>query len=285
MVEKKVMNTYPLYQRRSLIEPQHKKLSMRRQCSLLEVHRSGLYYQPVKDSPYNLELMNQIDGLYTKRPYYGIPRITFALQQMGYKVNHKRIKRLMQRMGLQAIYPKPRTSEPHPGHTVYPYLLRNLAITEPDQVWCSDITYIPMHGGYIYLVAIMDWYSRYVLSWELSNSLSVTFCLRALEQAFDQSLPGIMNTDQGSQFTAHEFVNKLLNQHIRVSMDGRGRALDNIFIERLWRSLKYEEVYLKGYEDGLEAWEGIGDWIAFYNKQRPHRSLNNHTPEKFYKGK
>ena len=185
-------------------------------------------------------------------------------------------------MGLQAIYPKPGTSAPHPDHRVYPYLLRNLAITSPDQVWCSDITYIPMHKGFLYLVAIMDWYSRYVISWELSNTLSVDFCLQTLQQALCHSLPDIMNTDQGSQFTALAFVEMLLQRNVRVSMDGRGRAMDNIFIERLWRSLKYEEVYLKEYGDGKQAWEGIGSWIAFYNNERPHSALKNQTPAKCY---
>ncbi len=268
-----------------MITEQHQQLSIRRQCELLDIHRSGLYYQPACESKLNLELMEQIDRIYMKRPFYGSPRMTFTLQQMGYGVNHKRIERLMRMMDIQAIYPKPRTTNPNTAHKVYPYLLRDLIILGPNHVWCSDITYIPVRGGYLYLVAIMDWYSRYVLSWELSNSLAVTFCLMALEASLTNAIPIIMNTDQGCQFTGKEFTGKLLDNNINISMDGRGRALDNVFIERLWRSLKYEEVYLKGYEDGRHAWEGINNWIEFYNHERPHSSLNNRTPHEIYASK
>lgn len=285
MVEKKILSTSTRHQRRDMIEATNNKVSIRRQCELLGLHRSGYYYQPATEAPLNLEIMNKIDGIYTSCPFYGIPRITYELHKKGYNVNHKRIERLMGKMGIQAIYPKPCTSTPHPDHKVYPYLLRNLSITSPDQVWCSDITYIPLQRGYLYLVAIMDWFSRYVISWELSNSLSVVFCLQALESALEKAYPQIMNTDQGSQFTATSFINVLEKQDIRISMDGRGRAMDNIFIERLWRSLKYEEVYLKSYEDGKEAWKGINDWMDFYNHQRPHSSLGFNSPYEVYSTK
>jgi putative transposase len=268
-----------------MIETANNKISIRRQCELLELHRSGYYHQPATETPLNVSLMKQIDSIYTLRPYYGVPRITYELNRQGYQVNHKRIERLMKKMGIQAIYSKPRTTTRHPDHKVYPYLLRNMAITYPDQVWCSDITYIPLQQGYLFLVAIMDWYSRYVINWELSNSLSVIFCLQALEAALEKARPQIMNTDQGSQFTANTFTEMLEKQDIRISMDGRGRAVDNVFIERLWRSLKYEEVYLKSYEDGKAAWQGINDWIEFYNYQRPHSSLGYYPPFEIYKVK
>lgn len=216
-----------------MIEPDHPEISIRRQCELIGLNRSTAYHQPAGESEFNLQLMRLIDRQYTKTPFYGWPRMTAHLRRQGYLVNHKRIQRLMQVMGLQAIYPKPSTSKPAPGHRIYPYLLRGLEITRPNQVWSTDITYIPMARGFMYLTAVIDWYSRYVLSWQLSNTLDGQFCLVALRQALQQGTPDIFNTDQGAQFTAHAFINTVLAAGVQVSMDGRGRALDNIFVERL----------------------------------------------------
>ena len=227
--------------------------------------------------------MKEIDKIYMKRPYYGYPRITDALVKQGYLVNHKRIARLMQVMGIQGVTPGPHTSKPHPRHPIYPYLLRHLAVKEPDQVWCADITYIPMHLGYLYLVAIMDWYSRYVLAWELSNSLESSFCVEALQRTLAKKTPGIFNTDQGSQFTCPDFTGTLQQAQVRISMDGRGRAMDNIFIERLWWSVKYEEVYTRDYRDATEARKYLGDYFMLYNTDRPHSALNKRTPEEVYR--
>ena len=235
---------------------------MVRQCVLLGISRSSVYYQPVPASQKNLELMQLIDQQYLERPFYGSQRITAWLRNQGYSVNRKRVRRLMGILGLRAIYQRPRTSQPAPGHQVYPYLLRGVKITRPNQVWSADITYIPMARGFLYLVAIMDWYSRYVLSWRLSNPLEVNFCIEALEEALRNGQLEIFNTDQGAQFTSQAFTS-LLEQHgIKVSMDAKGRYTDNLFIERLWRSLKYEEVYLKAYAGGKEARAGIGDTLT-----------------------
>lgn len=252
---------------------------------LAGVNRSSYYYQPCREeSLENQYLMREIDRIYIQHPFYGSPRILDKLvEQEGYAINHKRVERLMQVMGIQAVTPGPHTSRAHPSHPVYPYLLRGIQITEPDQVWCADITYIPMDPGYMYLVAIMDWYSRYVLEWELSNSLESSFCVEALKRALEQSNPGIFNTDQGSQFTSPAFTNSLKDAHIRISMDGRGRAMDNIFIERLWWSVKYEEVYLREYSNGLEAQKYLSDYFHFYNTERPHQSLGNRTPKEMYR--
>ena len=229
--------------------------------------------------------MRVIDKLYMKRPFYGAPRMTGWLRELGHVVNHKRVERLMGLMGLQAIVPGPHTSRPHPEHRVYPYLLRGLKILAPNEAWCADITYVPMRRGYLYLVAVMDWFSRYVLTWELSNSLEAGFCCEALGRALKGARPGIFNTDQGAQFTSEEFTGRLHEAGVRISMDGRGRVMDNIFIERLWRSVKYEEIYLRDYADGLEAHRGLDRYFRFYNTERQHQSLGNRTPADWYYGR
>lgn len=258
-------------------------LSVRTQCRLLEVSRAGYYYQPASETPLNQELLNVIDKIFTEHPFYGTRKLTELLKRKGYKVNRKRVQRLMRLLGLEALYPKGKgLSQANPNHKKYPYLLRKLEITRPNYVWCTDITYLPMKKGFMYLVAVMDWYSRYVLSWELSNSLSVHFCLEALERALENGKPEIFNTDQGSQFTSSEFVGRLEANGIRVSMDGRGRFLDNVFIERLWRSVKYEEVYLKNYDEVSEAFAGLDRYFTFYNGKRLHQSLGYRTPEEVH---
>lgn len=226
--------------------------------------------------------MRLIDEEYLRHPFYGVPSITHWLRCQGNPVNHKRVARLMRVMGLQATVPGPHTSRPHPEHTIYPYLLRDLVVSVPDAVWCADITYIPMRHGFMYLVAVMDWFSRYVLSWELSNTLETSFCTNALERALEGSCPAIFNTDQGSQFTSVEFTGVLLDRDVRISMDGRGRALDNVFIERLWRSVKYEDIYLHEYADGHELHHGLSKYFQFYNHERPHSSLGKQTPACVY---
>lgn len=269
--------------KRSWIEPAHPELSLRRQCELLGLQRSAWYYEPVPESAENLQLMRLIDEQYTRTPFYGWPRMTAYLREdKGYGVNHKRVQRLMQLMGLQALYPKPRTTRPGTAHRLYPYLLRGVAIEQPDQVWSADITYIPLTHGFMYLVAILDWCSRYVITWQLSNTLDGLFCLDALQTALQQGHPEICNTDQGAQFTATAFTQTVEQAGSRVSMDGRGRALDNIFIERLWRTVKYENVYLFEYATvpALEA--GLQTYFHFYNHVRRHQSLNYHTPASVY---
>jgi len=226
--------------------------------------------------------MRLLDQQYTRTPFYGRRRMTVYLRQQGYQVNPKRVRRLMQVMGLEAMYPKPRTTVVAPNHKIYPYLLRGVAITHPNQVWSTDITYIPMSKGFMYLVAVMDWYSRYVLTWELSNTLDGNFCIQALQQALTLGRPEIFNTDQGVQFTAHEFTSMVERAKARVSMDGRGRALDNIFVERLWRNVKYEDVYLKKYETVLELTTGLTEYFRFYNHERPHQSLSYRVPSVVY---
>ncbi len=266
-----------------MIDPQTEP-SVRRQCELLRLSRSGLYYEPVPTSAEELALMRRIDELHLKHPFYGSRKISFELRREGLAANRKRVQRLMRLMGLEAMVPKPKTSEPHPEHVVYPYLLRGLTISKANQVWATDITYIPMKAGFVYLVAIMDWYSRRVLSWRLSNTLDSSFCVDALEEAlanFPQ--PDIFNTDQGAQFTADAFTNVLRKRSIAISMDGKGRCLDNVFVERLWRSLKYEEVYLYAYDGVPEARAGIGRYLTFYNEQRPHQALGYQTPDAFYR--
>jgi len=257
-------------------------LSVVRQCKLLGVSRSTVYYQSVGASQEELELMKLIDRQYLERPFYGSRRMAAWLRGRGYGINRKRVRRLMGGMGLKAIYRRPRTSMPGTGHKVYPYLLRGMKITRPNQVWAADITYIPMARGFLYLVAIMDWYSRYVLSWRLSNTMTADFCLDALEEALSQGTPDIFNTDQGAQFTSEAFVGLLERQGIRVSMDGRGSYLDNLFVERLWRTVKYEEVYLKAYAGGREAKAGLDAYFRFYNTQRPHQALEYQTPAEVY---
>ncbi len=252
---------------------------MARQCDLLSLPRSSYYYEPMgTESVENLRLMRRIDELYLKRPFFGSPRMTDWLRDLGWVVNEKRVARLMRVMGLQALVPGPHTSRPHPQHRVYPYLLRSLRVQAPNQVWCADITYLPLRLGYLFLVAVMDWFSRYVLAWELSNSLETDFCLRALRRALAQARPDIFNTDQGSQFTSAEFTGLLEGRGIRVSMDGRGRATDNIFVERLWRTVKYEDIYPRDYADGVDTRAGLMDYFRFYNTQRRHQALGKRTP-------
>ena len=249
------------------------------QCQLLKVARSTVYYRPVAADPDNLAMMRRIDELHLAYPFYGSRRMAVVLRDDGWVVNRKRVQRLMRLMGLEAIYQKPNTSRPHPDHKVYPYLLRGLIIDRPNQVWCADITYIPMAKGFVYLVAVMDWFSRRVLSWRLSITMETDFCVDALREAMDRhGRPEIFNTDQGVQFPSAAFLDELSSQGVRISMDGKGRFLDNIFIERLWRSLKYEEVYIKAYGSVAEARQGIGAWFGFYNGKRPHQALDYRTP-------
>jgi putative transposase len=258
-------------------------LSIRRQCELLMISRSGLYYEAGGRSSEDLGLMRRIDEVHLKHPFYGSRKISQTLRAERPDVNRKRVQRLMRQMGLEAIAPKPGTSKRHPEHPVFPYLLRNLDICRPDQVWAADITYVPMKEGFLYLVAIMDWHSRKVLSWRLSNTLDSGFCVEALEEALRHGTPEIFNTDQGAQFTAEAFTKPLRSRGVAISMDGKGRCIDNVFVERLWRSLKYEEVYLHAYEDGAEARAGIGRYFAFYNGERPHQALGYQTPEAFHR--
>jgi len=254
-----------------------------RQCQLLSINRSGLYYQPKGLSDADIVLMKLIDRQYLATPFYGARKIAVELKkQEGLTVNRKRVRRLMQLMGIRAVYRRPRTSKPAPEHEVYPYLLRDLKITRPNQVWAADITYIPMSRGFLYLVTIIDWYSRYVISWRLSNTLDADFCVAALEEALGRGTPEIFNTDQGSQFTGEAFTRLLKERDIRISMDGKGSYNDNLFIERLWRTVKYEEVYLKAYEDGREARISLGAYFRFYNTSRPHQSLGYRTPAEVY---
>lgn len=260
------------------------EIPVSRQCELLGMSRSGYYYKPQGESPLNLHLMNLIDEQYTKTPYYGVEKMTAWLERQGYKVNPKRIRKLMRKMGLEAIYPKRNLSISSAEHKKYPYLLRDLSIERPDQVWCADITYIRMAQGFLYLVAIMDWYSRYVLSWRLSNTLDTGFCLEALEAALAVSQPEIFNTDQGVQFTSEDFTGRLEIAGIKISMDGRGRVFDNIFIERLWRSVKYEEVYVHSYESVKDALNGLTRYFQLYNRERLHESLRYQTPYEVYFG-
>jgi putative transposase len=253
-------------------------LSLRRQCQLLGLNRAALYYQAAAVDAYELELMALLDRQYLRTPFYGTRRMTAWLQTQGHAVNRKRVQRLMQRMGLAAIYQRPRTSRPASAHRIYPYLLRGLRIARVHQVWAADITYIPMARGFLYLVAVMDWVSRYVLAWRLSNLLDADFCIEALEEALRQGRPEIFNTDQGSQFTGDGFTGVLRGHGVAISMDGRGRFADNIFVERLWRSLKYEEVYLRAYENVAQARHGIAAYFEFYNHQRLHQALGYRTP-------
>ncbi len=265
--------------RRQLVNRKHKKLSIRRQCALLGIARSGLYRAPRAANDNDLPLMRRIDELYTAWPFLGSRRLTALLRAEGHSVNRKRVQRLMRRMGIAALGPKPRTTKPAPGHKIFPYLLRGVAVERPNQVWCADITYIPLGRGFLYLVAIMDWASRAVLAWRLSNTMDASFCVSALEEALARfGRPEIFNTDQGSQFTSAAFTGVLTAAGVRISMDGRGRWMDNVFIERLWRSLKHEDIYLKGYADGREAHAGIAAWFAFYNTRRPHQALGDRTP-------
>ena len=268
------------------MQPGDTELSVRRQCELLALNRSTLYYEPVEVSAEETALMKTIDQVFTRWPFYGSRRIVLELERLGHKVNRKRVQRLMRVMGLQALVPGPHTSKPHPEHKVYPYLLRRLDITRPNQVWAADITYIPLENGWGYLIAVIDWYSRAVLAWRLSNTMTVEFCIDTLKDALHaHGRPEIFNTDQGAQFTSPDFTDVLDGEGVAISMDGKGRATDNIFIERLWRSLKYEDVYLRNYATLAEAQAGIANWIRFYNVRRPHQALDNRTPMDVYRGR
>lgn len=269
--------------RRAMIELLHPQLSVARQCALVGLARSSFYYEPVAPDPLNLAVMHAIDRIYTDYPFYGVRRIWKTLStDYDYEVNPKRVHRLMQRMGLQAIYPRKRLSLPDHAHRVYPYLLGGLTINRPNQAWCADITYLRLRGGFVYLVAVMDWFSRYVLSWRISNTLDTAFCLAALEDALAKGVPEIFNTDQGCQFTSAEYTGRIEAAGIRVSMDGRRRFVDNIFIERLWRSLKYEDIYLKDYETVRALLHGVEAYFGFYNDRRPHQSFDYQTPAHVY---
>lgn len=261
----------------------HPSISISRQCELVGIHRSGYYYTPATETELNLLLMRIIDEQYLATPFYGVGQMTAHLRRLGYRVNEKRIRRLLRLMGLEAVYPKPNLSRPGKGHTIYPYLLRGVDITEVNQVWSTDITYIPMARGFMYLVAVLDWFSRYVLSWEVSNSLETGFCIRALQQALDcYGPPRIFNTDQGSQFTSDDFTGVLKEAGVAISMDGKGRATDNVFIERVWRSVKYEYVYLQVPASGPELYQGLDHYFDFYNCKRPHSSHGIRTPYEIY---
>jgi len=266
-----------------MIEPGHPSLSIIQQCALVSISRSAFYYSPTGESPLNLALMRLIDEAFLECPFYGARQMARHLRRQGYPVGRKRTARLMSRMGLSPIYQKPKTSEPHPQHPIYKNLLHGLVIDHPNQVWCADITYIPMRKGFLYLVAIMDWTTRKVLTWRLSNTMEADFCIQALEEALARfGRPEIFNTDQGSQFTSPRFTNLLKDAGVRISMDGRGRWMDNVFIERLWRSLKYECVYLHAFETGSELRAGLARWIAYYNVHRPHSTLAGQTPDEAY---
>ena len=269
--------------RRGIVDKGHPRLSLRRQCAILQLHRSTYYYQPTGESPLNLELMRRIDGQFMETPFFGSRQMLNVLRDIGYGVGRDRVRRLMRKMGLTAVYQKPRTSMPHPDHKVYPYLLRNQTILRPNQVWCADITYIPMKHGFLYLVAVMDWHSRAVLSWRLSNTMDTDFCVSALEEAINRyGVPEIFNTDQGSQFTSYEFTGRLREAGTRISMDGRGRWMDNVMIERLWRSLKYECVYLREHETGGQLRQTLTWWFDFYNHRRPHFAFDGMKPMNVY---
>jgi putative transposase len=269
--------------RKAMIQRDHADLSLSQQCQVLAISRSSFYYTPKGESAENLSLMRRIDELFLKYPFYGSRQMVRQLRREGVCVGRHRVRRLMRLMGLEAIYQAPRTSDPHPEHRVYPYLLRNLEVSLPNHVWCADITYIPVQRGFLYLVAIMDWATRHVLAWRLSNTMDSGFCVEALNEALSKyGKPQIFNTDQGSQFTSFDFTGILKGAEITISMDGRGRCMDNIFIERLWRSLKYEAIYLHELTDGFKAERVIGEWIGFYNTERPHSSLDGQTPAEAY---
>ena len=267
-----------------MVDPDYPMIPISRQCDLLRFARSSFYYDSQRDDNHNLMLMNRIDEQFTKTPFYGVPKMTVWLRAVGYPVNPKRIRRLMRPMGLEAIYPKPRTSAGGPDHKIYPYLLKGVTMNRLDQAWVSDITYVRLAHGFVYLVAILDWYSRYVLSWELSITLEKEFCLEALKKALWIPKPEIFNSDQGAQFTSEEFTGLLEDTEVRISMDGRGRLYDNIFVERLWRTVKYEEVYLHDYRTVQEARERLASYFRFYNTERLHETLGYRTPHEVYFG-
>jgi putative transposase len=266
-----------------MVDSANRNLSIVQQCRLLSISRSGWYYESKGEPPLNLSLMRMIDEQFLITPYYGSRQMARHLRRMGYCISRKRIRRLMRLMGLKAIYQSPRTSVPNPEHVIYPYLLNGLDINRSNQVWCADITYIPIKRGFLYLVAIMDWYSRKVLSWRISNTMDAGFCVEALEEAITHyGKPEIFNTDQGRQFTSFSFTNILKDHEIKISMDGKGRWMDNVFLERVWRSLKYECVYLHNFENGREAKSLIGNWITHYNTSRPHSTFDGQTPHEVY---
>jgi len=266
-----------------MIEPEHPKLSIRKQCELLGLPRSSYYREPSSESEENLELMKLIDEEYTRHPFYGTRKMRDHLRRLGYKVNRKRVRRLMRLMGLSSIAPRKRATVPGDGHKIYPYLLRNLDIDRPDMVWASDITYIRLRGGFVYLTVVMDWYSRYVLSWEVSITMDDGFCVSALERALRlHGKPDVFNTDQGSQYTGQAFTGVLKGHGIRISMDGKGRAMDNIMVERLWRTVKYEDIYIKDYETVEDLKKGLRNYFWFYNNERPHQGLGDRTPAEVY---
>ena len=268
-----------------MIDPQYEELSLVRQCALVGISRSSFYYRPVGESEANLRLMRVMDELHLQCPWYGSRQMARALRRMGHRVGRKRVRRLMRVMGLRSVAPRPNTSRRAPGHRVYPYLLRDLAVVRPNQVWCADLTYLPMARGFLYLIAIMDWYSRKVLSWGLSTTQDTVFCVHALEEAIERhGTPEVFNTDQGSQFTATSWTGELSAHGIDISMDGKGRWIDNVFIERLWRSLKYECVYLRAFADFRQARDGIGAWVSYYNHQRPHSAFGARTPAEVHAG-
>jgi putative transposase len=266
-----------------MVEPMNKQLSIRRQCNLLGINRSSYYYKPKPIKSEELNLMRKIDELYTDNPSRGSRSIVRQLKRQGIRVSRKRVQRLMRIMGIEAVYPKPNTSRPHPAHKVYPYLLRNLSIDKPNQVWAADITYIPMERGFMYLVAVMDWYSRKILSWRLSNTLEADFCVDALNEAlYRHGRPEIFNTDQGAQFTSKEFTKVLKANKVAISMDGRGRCQDNIFVERFWWTIKYQFLYLHSFDNGSSLRRGIGAWMIDYNSDRGHSALDDKTPDEVY---
>ena len=268
-----------------MIEPEHPRLSIIRQCELVAISRSGFYHRPAGETALNLEPMRLIDAQFLATPWYGSRQMARHLRRLGHVVGRKRVRRLMAKMGLAAVYQRPKTTVPHREHKIWPYLLRNKVIDRPNQVWCADITYIPLRRGFLYLAAVMDWTSRKVLSWRLSNTMDVEFCREALEEALAlHGRPEIFNTDQGSQFTSPRFTELLTEAGVQVSMDGRGRWMDNVFIERLWRSLKYECVYLNAFETGSEARAGLACWIDYYNARRPHSALGGRTPAEAHTG-
>jgi putative transposase len=261
----------------------HPELSVCRQCELLGLSRSSFYYEPATETEENLHLMRLIDKQYTAQPVYGSRRMMIWLQGEGHEVNRKRVQRLMRQMGLEAIYPKPKLSAAGQGHKIFPYLLRDVKIERVDQVWSTDITYIPLVSGFMYLAAVIDWFSRYVIAWRLSNTLDGSFCLELLDEALGQSRPEVFNTDQGVQFTAAAFTSRLEKAGVAVSMDGKGRCLDNVWVERLWRTVKYEDVYVRGYETVPGLSQGLGRFFPFYNEERPHQSLDYRTPAQVYR--
>ena len=265
-----------------MINRENTNLSIVRQCDLLDINRASFYYCPVPESADDVAIMNEIQDIWEKYPFYGYRRITVTLRRSGDRINYKRVHRLMGKMGIRALYPKPRTSIANAGHKKYPYLLKDLSLERADQVWATDITYVRMNPGFVYLVAIIDLYSRYIVSWKLSISLDAGFCIEALEEALIRGCPDIFNTDQGCQFTSAVWIEMLEAHGIQISMDGKGRCMDNIYAERLWRSLKYEEVYLKSYETVHEAKQSLERYIEFYNNQRPHQALGYQTPAEVY---